>query len=145
MPALIACLTREPFVFPSLGPTIYLALATPQAPAASPRRVVVGHAISAVSGYLALTVTGLTRAAPDLTHTDARRALAVIIALALTTGGMLLTDASHPPGGATTLIVALGILRTPSHLLILLVAVVTTTATLAALNRVYRRAARPVA
>ncbi|MEU8326651.1 HPP family protein [Nonomuraea sp. NPDC048881] len=135
VPALVAWLAHQPFVFPSLGPTIYLVLTAPGAPAAAPRRTVAGHAISAAGGYLALTVTGLTRTAPDLGHIDGRRVLAVVIALSCTTLGMLATDSSHPPGGATTLIVALGFLRTPLNLAVLLTAVVLTTLVLLALGR----------
>ncbi|WP_125637864.1 HPP family protein [Nonomuraea sp. WAC 01424] len=135
VPALVAWLARQPFVFPSLGPTIYLVLTAPGAPASAPRRTVAGHAISAAGGYLALTVTGLTRTAPDLGHIDGRRVLAVVIALSCTTLGMLATDSSHPPGGATTLIVALGFLRTPLNLAVLLTAVVLTTFVLLALGR----------
>ncbi|TDD98188.1 HPP family protein [Actinomadura rubrisoli] len=60
IPALIARRTGEPFVFPSLGPTIFLVLTAPGAPAARPRAIVLGHLVSALAGYLALAVCGLT-------------------------------------------------------------------------------------
>ncbi|GAA3129531.1 HPP family protein [Streptosporangium carneum] len=139
VPAVIAWLLGQPFVFPSLGPTVYLALTAASTPAASPRNTLVGHLVSSASGYVALVVTGLTRVAPNLSHPDGRRVAAVAIALALTSAGMLLTDTTHPPGGATTLIVALGLLRTPWQLLILMAAVTVTTAVLIAVNRLARR------
>ncbi|MEV7006695.1 HPP family protein [Streptosporangium sp. NPDC051022] len=139
VPALIAWLLGQPFVFPSLGPTVYLALTAASTPAASPRNTLIGHLVSAVSGYAALAVTGLTRVAPNLSHPDARRVAAVAIAIALTSAGMLLTDATHPAGGATTLIVALGLLRTPWQLLVLMAAVTVTAAMLITVNHLARR------
>ncbi len=139
VPSLIAWLTGQPFVFPSLGPTVYLALTAAPTPAASPRNTLLGHLVSAGAGYIALAATGLTRATPDLSHPDVHRVAAVVIALALTSAGMLLADSTHPPGGATTLIVALGLLRTPGQLLVLMAAVTVTTAVLIVVNRLARR------
>ncbi|MEU6410069.1 HPP family protein [Microbispora sp. NPDC046933] len=139
VPAVIACLTGQPFVFPSLGPTIFLALTAASAPTASPRNTVLGHLVSATAGYTALTVTGLTRAGANLSHPDGRRVAAVAVALLLASAGMLLGDVWHPPGGATTLIVALGLLRTPSQLLVLMAAVITTSGVLVAVNRLCGR------
>ena len=62
--AAAALVTGQPFVFPSLGPTAFLLFFTPMAPAASPRNTVVGHAIGAASGYLALALFGLSCIAP---------------------------------------------------------------------------------
>ncbi|GII65727.1 hypothetical protein Skr01_58120 [Sphaerisporangium krabiense] len=139
VPAVVAWVSGQPFVFPSLGPTVFLALTSASTPAASPRNTVAGHLISASAGYAALALTGLTRAVPDLSHPNGHRVAAVAIALALTAGGMLLGDLPHPPGGATTLIVALGLLRTPSQLTILMAAVVTTTGVLVTVNRLSGR------
>ncbi|GII86283.1 hypothetical protein Ssi03_42730 [Sphaerisporangium siamense] len=139
VPAVVAWVSGQPFVFPSLGPTVFLALTSASTPAASPRNTVAGHLISASAGYAALALTGLTRAGPDLSHPNGHRVAAVAIALALTAGGMLLGDLPHPPGGATTLIVALGLLRTPGQLTILMAAVVTTTGVLVTVNRLSGR------
>ncbi len=61
-----AALTRQPLIFPSLGPTAFLLFYTPTAPAASPRNTICGHAIGASAGYLSLVLFGLTDAAPAL-------------------------------------------------------------------------------
>ncbi|PZG50978.1 hypothetical protein C1I98_09575 [Spongiactinospora gelatinilytica] len=139
VPAVVAWVSGQPFVFPSLGPTVYLALTASATPAASPRNTLAGHLISASAGYLALVATGLTEAGPDLSHTDGHRVAAVVIALALTSAGMLLGNVSHPPGGATTLIIALGFLHTPAQLAILMAAVATTTGVLITTNRLSGR------
>src|SRR6185437_3240178 len=43
--ALVAVLTHNPFVFPSLGPTAYLFFFSPLAEASAPRNAIFGHAI----------------------------------------------------------------------------------------------------
>jgi CBS-domain-containing membrane protein len=123
--ALVALMTGEPFVFPSLGPTAFLLFYTPLIAAASPRNTLGGHAIGAAAGYLALVVFGLTDAAPALaTSVTGARVGAAALSLGLTSGAMVWARVPHPPAGATTLIVSLGILREPEQLLVLMLAVV---------------------
>jgi CBS-domain-containing membrane protein len=123
--ALVALVTGEPFVFPSLGPTAFLLFYTPLLPAASPRNTVCGHAIGAAAGYLSLIVFGLTDDAPALaTSVTGSRVGAAALSLGLTSGAMVWARVPHPPAGATTLIVSLGILREPEQLAVLMVAVV---------------------
>ncbi len=122
--ALLAYLTGEPFIFPSLGPTAFLLFYTPLLPAACPRNTIGGHAIGAAAGYLGLVLFGLTDAAPALaSEVTAGRIGAAALSLGLTSGAMVLARVPHPPAGATTLIVSLGILREPEQLLVLMVAV----------------------
>src|SRR2546430_13332840 len=64
--ALAALATAQPFVFPSLGPTVFLLFYTPQAAAAAPRNTVAGHLIATVSGYVSLALFGLLHAGPAL-------------------------------------------------------------------------------
>ena len=123
--SLLAFVTGEPFIFPSLGPTAFLLFYTPLLPASCPRNTLGGHAIGAAAGYLGLVVFGLTDAAPALASSvTAGRIGATALALGLTSGAMVIARVPHPPAGATTLIVSLGILREPDQLLILMVAVV---------------------
>ena len=56
--ALLALVSRNPFVFPSLGPTAYLLFFSPLAKTSSPRNTIVGHAIGLICGYAAFVVTG---------------------------------------------------------------------------------------
>jgi CBS-domain-containing membrane protein len=122
--SLLAYVTGEPFIFPSLGPTAFLLFYTPLLPASCPRNTLGGHAIGAAAGYLGLAVFGLTDAQPALaTSVTGGRIGATALALGLTSGAMVLARVPHPPAGATTLIVSLGILREPQQLLVLMVAV----------------------
>jgi CBS-domain-containing membrane protein len=122
--AIVALVTGEAFVFPSLGPTAFLLFYTPMVAAASPRNTLGGHAIGAAAGYLALVVFGLTDAAPALaTRVTGARVGAAAVSLGLTSGAMVWARVPHPPAGATTLIVSLGILREPEQLLVLMLAV----------------------
>ena len=56
--ALLALVSRNPFVFPSLGPTAYLLFFSPLAKTSSPRNTIFGHAIGLICGYAAFVVTG---------------------------------------------------------------------------------------
>ena len=119
-----ALVTGAPFIFPSLGPTAFLHFYTPTAPAASPRNTIIGHAIGAGAGYLALVIFGLTDAGPALVEGVAwDRVGAAALSLGLTSGLMVWLRAPHPPAGATTLIVSLGILPDPVDLAVLMLAV----------------------
>ena len=123
--SLLAFVTGEPFIFPSLGPTAFLLFYSPLLPASCPRNTLGGHAIGGAAGYLGLVAFGLTDAPPALASSvTAGRIGATALALGLTSGAMVLARVPHPPAGATTLIVSLGILREPDQLVILMVAVV---------------------
>jgi len=56
--ALLALVTRNPFVFPSLGPTAYLLFFSPLGKTSSPRNTILGHAIGLACGYGAFVLTG---------------------------------------------------------------------------------------
>lgn len=112
--AVLAVLTGQPLVFPSLGPTAFLLARAPSEGTA--RRVLGGHAIGLVAGVLAyrlvangLVVTGSLAAGggPIL-----RLSAAAVLSVVLTTAGMVALDAEHAPACATTLICALGLLTT---------------------------------
>lgn len=122
--ALVALLTGEPFVFPSLGPTAFLLFYTPLLPASSPRNTLGGHFIGAAAGYVSLVLFDLTDELPALaTSVTGPRVGAAALSLGLTSGAMVLARVPHPPAGATTLIVSLGILREPEQLAVLMLAV----------------------
>ncbi len=134
--SVIALLTREPFVFPSLGPTAFLLFYSPHTAAASPRNTFLGHLVGVVCGYVALSAFGLLHAGPALsTGITVARAAAAGLSLGLTAGIMVWLRVPHPPAGATTLIVSLGILTRPDQLAILMVGVVILLAQGYAINR----------
>ncbi len=132
----VAWATRQPFIFPSLGPTAFLLFYTPTNPAASPRNTIIGHGVGVAAGYLGLVMFGLTDDLPALaTEVTGGRIGAAALSLALTSAVMVWLRAPHPPAGATTLIVSLGILREPDQLAILMLAVVVLTAQGFLINR----------
>jgi hypothetical protein len=132
---LVGILLHQPWIFPSLGPTLMVLLETPGQPAAHPRHVLVGHVVGVAAGYLALVVTGL-RTAPPVVQAglDGRYVTSAMIALAVTVVVLQVLRMPHPPAGATTLIVALGILKTPGDLVVIVVAVMLVTLIATAAN-----------
>lgn len=123
--SVVALLTRQPFIFPSLGPTAFLLFYTPTQPAASPRNTFFGHLIGAVAGYLSLAIFGLLDVGPALVvGVTWARVGAAALSLALTSGVMVWLRVPHPPAGATTLIVSLGLLTTIPKLGVLMLGVI---------------------
>ena len=123
--SLVALITEQPFVFPSLGPTAFLLFYTPTLPTASPRNTLCGHLIGAASGYLSLAIFGLLDAGPAiLVGVSWARVGAAALSLALTSGAMVWLRVPHPPAGATTLIVSLGLITTIPKLGVLMLGVV---------------------
>jgi len=134
--ALLALVSRNPFVFPSLGPTAYLLFFAPLAKQSSPRNTIFGHAIGIICGYGAYVVAGAA-APPFGVHPGVfwPRILAAALSLSATGAFMVLLGVSHPPAGATTLIISLGIISKPSELVIIEVAVFLLVAQALAINR----------
>ena len=134
--ALLALVSRNPFVFPSLGPTAYLLFFSPLARTSSPRNTIFGHAIGLICGYAAFVATG-AGALPFGVHPGIfwPRILAAALSLSATGAFMVLLDVSHPPAGATTLIVSLGIISKPRELVIIEVAVFLLVAQALVINR----------
>jgi CBS domain-containing membrane protein len=128
--ALLALVSRNPFVFPSLGPTAYLLFFSPLAKTSSPRNTIFGHAIGLICGYAAFVATG-AGALPFGVHEGIFWPRILSAALS----PMVLLDVSHPPAGATTLIVSLGIISKPRELLIIEVAVFLLVAQALVINR----------
>lgn len=134
--ALLALVTGNPFVFPSLGPTAYLLFFSPLAKASSPRNTILGHAIGLICGYGAFVLTG-AGSIPFGGHPGIfwPRILAAALSLSATGAFMALLDVSHPPAGATTLIVSLGIIARPRELVVIEVAVLLLVAQALLINR----------
>ena len=124
---LLAWLTGEPVVFPSLGPTAYVLAVAPDRASSQPRRVLGGHVVGVVAGYLAYhaLAPGLTVPASldPASLASARLAASAVVSVTLTAGAMLATDLRHAPACASTLIVALGLLPTLRQAGLIVVAV----------------------
>jgi len=111
--------TGQPMLFPSLGPSAYL-LATGDNPRAEGAyHVIGGHAVAAVAGLLTyvafadgLIVVDAFEQGTPFSEEVGRLVVSGILAMTLTTLGMLWTNTNHPAACATTLIVALGLMST---------------------------------
>lgn len=134
--ALLALITGNPFVFPSLGPTAYLLFFSPLAEASNPRNTILGHAIGLISGFLALTLTGVGNV-PFGIHPGVSwpRILSAALSLSATGALMVFSRVNHPPAGATTLIVSLGIIAKPRELVVIETAVFLLVAQALLINR----------
>ena len=134
--ALLAHYLQEPFVFPSVGPTIFILFFTPLGLQAAPRNVLGGQLIGIVCGYLSLVIFGLTSAPVDIFDLTGARMGSAIVALSFTAALMVWLGLPHAPAGATTLIVALGLVHTLPHIAILFIAVVLVVVCAFVINRV---------
>ncbi|WP_433282901.1 HPP family protein [Micromonospora sp. CA-244673] len=132
----VALLTRQPWLFPSLGPAIMLHIEQPGKPESSPRNTVIGHLVALLAGYALLVVTGLADHPSALQEgVSGARIVATAGSLAVTAAVLVLLKAAHPPAGATTLIVSLGLLHTPVQLVVAFAAVLLVTAVDLLVNR----------
>ena len=101
---------QQPWLFPSLGPTIFIHTVTPHDAAARPWNTFVGHGVGAAAAFLSLAVFGGLDAPSAMTagHLTVARASASAVAVALTIGGQIPLRAGHAPAAATTLLITLG-------------------------------------
>ena len=134
---------RQPWLFPSLGPTVMLFFSAPRQPSSRPRNTLVGHGVGLVVGYLAYLALGLAGSPPaPVGGLTPRYVVAAVLAVAVTSLVLHLLGLQHAPAGATTMIVALGILATPLDLLDMAGAVLLVTLLGWALNRLLLGRAR---
>jgi len=127
-----------PWLFPSLGPTVFLQVHTPQLASARPWNVVAGHFAGIAGAAAGVLLTG-AGSAPSVLSDDILtwpRVWASVIAMALTIAIQVPLKASHPPAAATALLIALGGFRlAPRDMMILLLGVLL----IAALGEAARR------
>ncbi|MFI7574267.1 HPP family protein [Micromonospora sp. NPDC049497] len=124
----VALVTHQPWLFPSLGPAVMLHVEKPHSPESSPRNTLIGHGVALLAGYGFLVACGLADDPSVLQEgVDVPRIVVAAGSLAVTALVLALLRASHPPAGATTLIVSLGLLTTPTQLLVAAGAVVLVT------------------
>ncbi|MDF9747329.1 HPP family protein [Natrinema salsiterrestre] len=116
IPGLLAWVTGQALLFPSLGPSAFLLATVRDGEVTAPRRVIGGHLVGIVTGLVAYHTIApgleVSTAAPMLAIAQLRLVASGIVAVVLTSGGMLATETVHPPACATTLIVSLGLLPT---------------------------------
>lgn len=113
----LGLVTHQPWLFPSLGPTVFLQAEQPDAPFAKFYHTVVGHLIGLGTGLLAVFVFH-ANTAPSVLGTGEMTGVRVGAAVLAVTLNMLLgilLHASHPPAAATTLLVSLGGFKPTIH------------------------------
>jgi hypothetical protein len=125
----VAWLSGQPFVFPSLGPSAFLLAFERQGDRGRLFRVVASHCLGGVTGLLAYALFGagvtLTATPPPGSAGGLHLVASGVCSIVLTSWGMIATDATHAPACATTLIVSLGLLSTPRQVVVIAVSVVT--------------------
>ena len=133
-----AYLTKQPLLFPSLGPAALLFFEQPMSAGSSPRNTLIGHLVAVLAGALCLALFGLLDDPSILVEgVTPLRIGAAALSLALTGAVLLLLRASHPPAGATVLIVSLGLLTKPSEMTMIMVGVVILSVTGWVINRAF--------
>lgn len=106
----IAFAVRQPWLFPSLGPTVFLQAVNPADSSARPRSVLLGHAIGVAAGFASLYLCG-AQGSPSVFAVEAvplARAAATALAVGATIFLQALLRAKHPPAAATTMLITLG-------------------------------------
>ena len=86
-------------IIASLGSTAFVVFAMPSSLSAKPRRVIGGHLVGLLSGFIATLIMGSTALLPILGY-----AIAVGLSIYL----MVALDFEHPPASGTALGIAIG-------------------------------------
>lgn len=122
--SLLALVTQEAFIFPSLGATAFILFYIPLASPASPRNTFYGHFIGALAGLGSLYLFGLQNSPSAMeAGVDLYRVGAAALSLGVTSALMILFRVGHPPAGATALIVSLGLMPHLNQLPVLMTGV----------------------
>jgi len=139
----VAWATGQPFIFPSLGPSAYVLAFDRRGERSRTYRVVGSHVIGAVVGLVSYLVFAegvvLVGGLEPLSTDGLRLATSGVVSVAVTTWGMIATDAKHAPACATTLIVSLGLLSTVRKAATIVVSVVILVGVHWATLRLYER------
>lgn len=134
--AFIDHLTGAPFIFPSLGPTIFHVFSRPMGQVATPRNAFFGHLIGGACGFVSLAVFGLLGAGSVLqAGVGTPRILAIILSMSLTAGLLVFLNVEHPPAVSTTLMFSLGFMSSFRDFGILMLAVVLVLVQAVVINR----------
>jgi hypothetical protein len=133
----LAMAVHTAFLAVSLGPIIYEYMERPLARASSPRSTLVANAVALLVGFSLLSLFGLRHAPSTIQEgVTLARLGAVVCALAITGGLVVLLGAVHPPAGSTLLVVMLGILRESAQLGVMYASIVIVTVAAWVLNRI---------
>jgi CBS-domain-containing membrane protein len=122
-----AVLTDLPLLFPPLAPSAFILFFTPMAVQAAPRNVILAHTLAVAGGLVALRLVHIffpTAQLADPAIITWPRVLAIALAMALATLGMVALRCTHPPAAASGLLAAMGYLSDPMRALGLCLAAV---------------------
>jgi CBS-domain-containing membrane protein len=134
--AFIDYLTGAPFIFPSLGPTIFHVFSRPMGQVSTPRNAFYGHIIGGACGFTSLVVFGLLGVGSVLqAGMGTSRILAIVLSIALTSGLLVFLNVEHPPAASTTLMFSLGFMSSLKDFGILMLAVVAVLIQAVVINR----------
>ena len=136
--AIIAYLTRLPLLFPQLGPSAFILFHTPMSVTASPRNVLLSHALAVACGLFALSLVGWIYPAAGLSDPfNLNWYRILVIALTMGISGMIMVVAKcvHPPAAASALIAAMGFLNSAEQVLGVLSAMILLVLEAIVLNR----------
>ena len=115
---IIGLIAGQPWLFPSLGPTAYLQVETPELKSAHFYNTIVGHYVGITAGLIGIAIFNLWETPSVLVSHELLPVWvgAAAIAIFLTIIINMFLRSSHHPAAATTLLVALGAFRTPSQI-----------------------------
>ncbi len=103
----VSYLTSWVYIFPSIGPSVFMIFYFPSSPISAPRNTIMGHLMGIVVGYASFKVMGMLGMAD---HN-----LLVLVSSGVSMGlfGILmaLTGILHPPAAASCLIASLGLVK----------------------------------
>lgn len=133
----LGLLARQPWLFPSLGPTAVLQARMPWPSEARPWNAVVGHALAVACGCASVLAVGAQHAPGVFVsgQLTAARVVAAVLAASLTAVATKALRAPHPPATSTTLLFAEGSYRPTTHDIVIVGAGVALTVALACVFR----------
>ena len=100
-----------------------------------PRNMLFATGAAIIAGVIALTLLGLLGVPPDLTDLSWTRSAALIVAVVVGIGGIIVLRALHVPAVATAMIIAAGLLKEPVDWLSVFIGVLVVTVAGVAINR----------
>jgi CBS-domain-containing membrane protein len=108
----------QPWLFPSMGPTVMLMFGSAEHPSARPVNAFVGHAVGIVVGVGCLFLFGMEgKPSAPVAGLSVGYVLAGALSVAVTMLILQLIKLPHAPAGATTMIISLGVIATPLGIL----------------------------
>jgi CBS domain-containing membrane protein len=125
--AIAAYLTDLPLLFPPLGPSAFILFHTPMSESASPRSVILSHALALAAGLLSLRFVEMVCPGAHIIDSSVMnwyRVLAIALSMGIIGIIMVSMKCVHPPAAATALIAAMGYLSNIEQILGLIGAVI---------------------